>query len=112
MLYPSIPHDEGLKVSHKNYNKFIDKNVPTEDITKMTEFVLKNSLFELNSKFYKQISGIAIDTKFSLPYAFIFIDYIEIEMLKSQHLKPWLWKRFIDYFFLFGQIQRKILIGF
>ena len=29
----------------------------------MADFVLKNNLFEFNSKFYKQISGTAIETK-------------------------------------------------
>ena len=95
-LYPSIPHDEGLKVLWNQYDKFINKTVPTEDIIKMAEFVLKNNLFEFNSKFYKQISGTAIGTKFAPPYACIFMDYIETEFLKSQEIKPWLWKRFID----------------
>ena len=95
-LYPSIPHDEGLKVLQSQYDKFIDKTVPTEDIIKMAEFVLKNNLLEFNSKFYKQLSRTAIGTKFAPPYACIFVDYIKTEFLKSQEIKPWLWKRFID----------------
>ena len=51
---------------------------------------------EFNSKIYKQISGTAIGTKFAPPYACILMDYIETEFLKSQEIKPWLWKRFID----------------
>ena len=47
-LYPSFPHDEGLKVLRNHYDKFIDKTVPTEVIIKMAEFVLKNNLFEFN----------------------------------------------------------------
>ena len=43
-LYPSIPHDEGLRVLRNQYDKFIYKTVPTEDIIKMAEFVLKNCL--------------------------------------------------------------------
>ena len=82
-LHPSIPHDEGLKVLWNQHDKFIDKTVPAEDIIKPTEFVLENNLFEFNSKFYKQISGTAIGTKFAPPYACIFIDYIETEFLKS-----------------------------
>ena len=58
--YPSIQHDEDLKVLRNQNDKFIDKTVPTEDIIKMAEFVLKNNLFGFNSKFYKQISGTAI----------------------------------------------------
>ena len=30
-LYPSIPHDGGLEVLKKQYDKFKDKKVPTED---------------------------------------------------------------------------------
>ena len=73
-LYPSIPHDEGLRVLRNQYDKFIDKTVPTEDIIKMAEYVFKNNLFEFNSKFYKQISGTAIGIKFARPYACIFMD--------------------------------------
>ena len=111
-LYPSIPHDEGLKVLRNQYDQFIDKTAPTEDIIKMAEFVCKNNWFEFNSKFYKQISGTAIGTKFVPPYACIFMDYIETEFLKSQEIKPWLWKRLLMILFSFGQLQRKILISF
>ena len=48
-LYPSIPRDEGLQVLQNQYDKFIDKTVPTEEKIKMAEFVLKNNLFEFNS---------------------------------------------------------------
>ena len=34
---------------------------------KVAEFVLKNNLFEFNSKFYKQISGTTIGTNFAPP---------------------------------------------
>ena len=68
---------------------------------KMDDFVLKNNLFEFNSKFYKQISGTAIGTKFAPPYACIFMDHVETELLKTQDMKPWFWKRFIeDIFFI------------
>ena len=52
-LYPSIPHDGGLEVLRKQYDKFKDKMVSTEDI-KMADFVLKNNLFEFDCKFYQQ----------------------------------------------------------
>ena len=70
--------------------------VPSEDITKMLDFVLKNNLFEFDCKFYQQISGTAIGTKFAPPCACIFVDHVEMEFLKTQAIKPWLWKRFID----------------
>ena len=58
-LYPSIPHNEGLHILKKQYEKCANKKVPTEDIAKMADFVLKmadvilkNNLFEFDSKFY------------------------------------------------------------
>ena len=62
----------------------------------MADFVLNNNLFEFDSKFYKQISGTVIRTKFAAPYACIFMDNIETEFLKMQDIKPWFRKRFID----------------
>ena len=71
-LYPSIPHDEGLGVLRKQYDKFLYKKAPTEDIIKMSDFVLKNNFFEFNSKFFQQISGSAIGTKFA-PHMLVFL---------------------------------------
>ena len=73
-LYPSITHDGGLEVLRKQYSKFKDKIVPTEDIIKKADFVVKNNLFEFDCRFYQQISGTAIGTKFARPYACIFMD--------------------------------------
>ena len=95
-LYPSIPHSEGCDIFKKHYENYPNKKVPTEDIGKMADFALKNDLFEFDSKFYKQISGTATGTKFAPPYACIFMDHIETEFLKTQDIKPWFWKRFID----------------
>ena len=88
-LYPSIPHSESLDILKKQYKNYPHKKVSTEDIGKMADFVLKNSLFEFDSKFYKQISGTAIGIKFAPPYACIFMDHIEMEFLKTQEIKPW-----------------------
>ena len=66
--------------------------VPTEEIIKMAYFMLKNHLFEFDCKFYQQISGTAIGTKF----ACIYMDHIETEFLKTQAINPWLCKRLID----------------
>ena len=49
-----------------------NKRVSIEDIGNMIDFILKNNLFGFDDKFYKQISGTTIGTKFALPYACIF----------------------------------------
>ena len=84
VLYPSIPLNEGLEVLRKQLNAFDNKSVPTEDLVKMAEFVLKNNYFEFDSSFKHQISGTTIGTKFAPAYACIFMDYIESEFLKKR----------------------------
>ena len=43
----------------------------------MAEFVLKSNYFQFSDKVFQQTSGTAIDTKFSPPYAFTFMDQVE-----------------------------------
>ena len=75
----------------------------------MAAFVLKNNLFEFDSKFYKQISGTAIGTKFAPPYACIFMDHIETKLLKTQDIKPWFCKRFVDdIFFIWTESEESL----
>ena len=75
-LYPSIPHDGGLEVLRKQSDKFKDKIVPTENIIRMVDFVVKNNLFEFDCKFCQQISGTVIGTK-SPHIFFIWTDFQE-----------------------------------
>ena len=51
--------------------------LPTEDIVRIAEFVLKNNFFEFNGKDKRQYSGTTIGTKFAPPYACIFVDEVE-----------------------------------
>ena len=48
-FYPNIPHNEGLEVLKKRIDNFYEKSIPTEDLFKMAEFVLKNNYFEFKS---------------------------------------------------------------
>ena len=57
--------------------------MPTEDIVRMADFVLKNN-FEFNAEVKQQKSGTATGTKFASPYACIFMDDVETDFLKSQ----------------------------
>ena len=56
-LYPSIPHTAGLAALRDALDKREAKKIPTEDLVKMAEFVLKNNYFEfkqLNNNFLGQ----------------------------------------------------------
>ena len=52
-----MAHKVGLKMLRNC------KEIPTENLNKMAEFVLKNNYFEFISSVFKQISSTAIWTK-------------------------------------------------
>ena len=62
----------------------------------MAELVLKNNIFEFNSKTYQQKSGTAIGTKFAPPYVCIYMDEVELKFLEKQSKKLLIWLRYID----------------
>ena len=82
-VYPSIPHELGLRALREALDKRDDKTIPTEELLKMAEFVLKNNYFEFGNKIKQQISGTAIGTKFSPPYACIFMSDLETKFLEG-----------------------------
>ena len=49
-LYPTIPHDVGVRALGEALNKKEEKAIPTEELLKMAEFVLKNNYFEFGNK--------------------------------------------------------------
>ena len=83
-LYLSISHGTGLEAFRKILNERDSPKVPTEDIVRMTEFVLKSNFFEFNGEVKRQKSRTTIGTKFAPPYAFTFMDEVETEFLKSE----------------------------
>ena len=47
-LYPSIPHEDGLRAIRKKLDSRQNKKVPTEDLITMANFVLTNNIFEFS----------------------------------------------------------------
>ena len=107
-IFPSIPHDAGLKVLRKAFDNRENKKISTDDLTIMAEFIFKNNYFEFNEKVKKQISGTAIGTKFALPYAWIFMDQVETEFLETQKHKSLVWFCYIDVFFIWTHGKEKL----
>ena len=66
-LYPSIPHEVGLRLLREALDKRDEKTIPTEELLKLVEFVFKNNYFELGNKIKQQISGTDIGTILNLP---------------------------------------------
>ena len=108
-LYPSIPHDAGLKTSYEKLEERTEKKIPSANLVEMADFVLKNYFFEFDTKIIQQISGTAIGTKCAPPYACLFMDRVENEFLDSELVKPWLWLRYIDdVFFIWTESEEKL----
>ena len=95
-LYPNIPHDEGLAFLKDFLDSRVDKQVTTDTLIELTELVLKNNIFEISDKTYKQIRGTAIGTKFAPPYAVLFMAALEEKILSNVKKKPSVWWRYID----------------
>ena len=84
-LYPSIPHNAGLKALKGALDCRQNKKIPTGILVKMAEFVLTNNYFEFGQKVFHQISGTAIGMKFAPPYVSIFMDKFEADFLKRRN---------------------------
>ena len=54
----------------------------------MTEFRLKNNIFEFNRKVKQQILGTAIGTDLAPLYGCIYMDGVEIAFLNTKELQP------------------------
>ena len=99
-LYPNVPHQAGLNALKNALEKRDLKKIPTEDLVKMAEFVLKNNLFEFNSKVYQKKSGTAIGTNFH---------ELEQKFLETQDKKLLIWLRYIDdIFFIWAHGEQQL----
>ena len=108
-LYPSIPHKEGLEALKEKLEEQSSSKIPSSDLVKMAEFVLKNNFFEFNNQVKQQVSGTAIGTKFAPPYACIYMDKTETDFLESQELQPFVWLRYIDdIFFVWTHVENEL----
>ena len=64
-LYPSRPHETGLQALKEELENRNHKEISTDKLLKMVQFVLKNNFFEFNNDVFQQLSGTAIRTKFA-----------------------------------------------
>ena len=108
-FYLGIPHEAGLNTIREALGNKENKHIPTDNLVKMVEFVLKNNYFEFNGKVKKRLLGTAIGTKFAPKYAIIFMDKLENDFLKSQELTPLLQYRYTDdVFFIWIHGEEKL----
>lgn len=95
-LYPSIPTDAGLAALRSILEEREIQMPTTEGLVRLAEIVLRYNHFTFNGKFYTQISGTAMGTRFAPSYAIIFMHFFENELLSTAPNRPLCWFRFID----------------
>ena len=68
------------------------QNISTESLILLAESVLKNSVFEHNMRYFKQLQGTAIGNKFAPPYAILYaMGFLEDKVLNYFVEKPLVW---------------------
>ena len=88
-LYPRIPQEAKLKTLREVLDKKEQPTIPTSELIRMVDFVVKNNYFEFNGQIKQQIS---IGTTFASP-CILFMDKIETAFLETQELQPLVWFR-------------------
>jgi hypothetical protein len=102
-LYPSIPHADGLNALRVTLDTRSVQQPPTDTLIELATMVLENNHFTFGDKFYTQMKGTAMGTRFAPSYAIIFMGEFEKELLRRSEKKPLCWWRYIDDVFLIWQ---------
>lgn len=64
VLYPNIPHEEGIDIIRAFLNERSDKTICTESLCRLVKIVLKANYSELGDEIFHRLLGTAIGTKF------------------------------------------------
>ena len=67
------------------------ESISTESLILLAESVLKNSAFEHNMGYFKQLQGTIIGNKFAPPYAILFMGFLKDKVLHYFVEKPLVW---------------------
>ena len=108
-LFTNIIHEEGIKTAKSALNERETKEVSTNFIIRLLDFILNNNIFNFNEQYYSQEIGASMGTKPAPDYANIFMAKKIDEQLKhifSKHssVPTQFIKRFLDDIF-------KIFVG-
>ena len=99
-LYTNIPHYEALQAVIKTLQENPEPNLPTKWIITLLRHVLDKNVFQFNGKFFIQKKGTAMGTRVAPSLANIFVYHLMRKALSGYHLKPLVYKRFIDDIFI------------
>ena len=96
-LYTVIPNHEGLQTLKYFFHQRANKQPGTETLIRLAELVLTLNCFSFSGNYYKQINGVAMETKIGPSYAILFVGFIEQQFFdKFDGNNPELYHRYID----------------
>ena len=111
-LYTNIDHEEDANACFKALQKGKNKKTSPSLLKRLILLVLGSNIFRFNKQIYKQVKGTAMETPLSVIYANIFLDCFETNMLneyeKKTGLRPFLWLRYIDVFFILNHDESSL----
>ena len=87
-LYPSIPHYGGLEVLPKQYDKFKDKIVPTEDIIKSRIVCLKIIFLKDLNEFHSNLKFTYEKSKEKTNFLYLVIKLTDDKIFGDLYCKP------------------------
>ena len=67
------------------------QNISTESLILLAGSALRNSVFEHNTRYFKQFQGRTIGNKFAPPYTILFMGFLEDKVLNYFVEKPLVW---------------------
>ena len=82
-LYTVIPNGEGLQALKHFFDQRIVREPSSETLLRLAELVLTVNCFSLAGNYYKQINGVAMDTRMGPSYANLFVGHVEHQFLIS-----------------------------
>lgn len=99
-LYTCIPQNEGTQCCLNAINRAHITDIPIPVLETLFNLVLKCNIMRFHSRIFTQTTGTAMGTVMAPNYAILFMDHLENTFLKTQPIKPLIWKRYIDDIFM------------
>ena len=72
----------------KLLGKRSNKHVATDTLIEVAEIVLQNNYFEFNERYFNQIRGTTIESKFATPFAIIYMAILEEDFPETLKERP------------------------
>ena len=99
-LYTNIPNHEGILAVAERLRSDSGKTLIAKFILDLLTVVIHNMNFEFYSENFLQTGATTMGTLLAPNYGNLVMDRFETRALAGYHLKPLIWKRFIDDVFM------------